>query len=83
MWWFQQGFQWWMPFYGMGMMLFWVAVIGLGIWGVSKLVSSKTTSPDSGETPMEILRKRLARGEITTEQFEELQDSLRGGIRHA
>ena len=78
MWGFQQDFQWWMPFFGMGMMLFWVAIIGLVIWGVIRLTTGKSERRDTSESPMDILRKRLALGEITREQFEELQESLLG-----
>ncbi len=82
MWGFQQGFQWWMPMFGMGMMLFWVVVVGLIIWGVVRLAGGKTDRPDAEDTPLAILQKRLARGEITTEQFEELQDSILGSRQH-
>lgn len=78
MWGFQQDFQWWMPFFGMGMMLFWIVIIGLVIWGVIRLTTGRSERQDISESPMEILRKRLALGEITREQFEELQESLLG-----
>ena len=83
MWGFQQDFQWWMPFFGMGMMLFWIVVIGLVVWAIIRLTTSKTERLDTGETPTRILEKRLARGEITTEQFEELQESLQGSKNNA
>ena len=83
MWGFQQGFQWWMPVFGMGMMLFWVVVVGLAVWGLSRFVGSRNVGTGAGEIPADILRTRLARGEITTEQFEALQDSLQGSIRNA
>jgi len=83
MWGFQQGFQWWMPLFGMGMMLFWVVVVGLAIWAFRNSFRSRNRSPDSTETPIEILQKRFARGEITTEQFEEMQDSIQMRIRSA
>ena len=34
MWGFQQDFQWWMPFFGMGMMLFGIMVVGFVVWGI-------------------------------------------------
>ena len=72
-----------MPLFGMGMMTFWLVIVGLAVWGFSRFTGSKTVGTGAGESPMEILRKRLALGEITAEQFEELQDSLHGMIRSA
>lgn len=83
MWGFQQGFQWWMPLFGMGMMLFWLVVVGLGVWAFRRSFGSSSDSTEANDTPINILRTRLARGEITKEQFEELQDSLRGTVSSA
>ncbi|MCH8062241.1 MAG: SHOCT domain-containing protein [Chloroflexi bacterium] len=77
MWGFQQSFQWWMPFFGMGMMLFMIAIVGLVVWGISRFTTDRTDRLDTGETSTGILEKRLARGEISSEQFQELQDLLR------
>ncbi len=77
MWGFQQSFQWWMPFFGMGMMLFMVAIVGLVVWGISRFTTDRRDRLDTGETSTGILEKRLARGEISSEQFQELQEVLR------
>ena len=77
MWGFQQSFQWWMPFFGMGMVLFMIAIVGLVAWGISRFTTDRTDRLDTGETSTGILEKRLARGEISSEQFQELQDLLR------
>ncbi len=79
MWGFQQSFQWWMPFFGMGMMLFVVAIVGLAVWGIARITNGRRDRLDTGETPTGILEKRLAGGEISSEQFQELQDLLRVG----
>lgn len=59
-----------------GMVAFW----GLVIWGIVALVrggSSSSREPEpAGERPLEILQRRLARGEISVEQYEELRDAL-------
>ena len=78
MWGFQQGFQWWMPMLGMSMMLIVVVVAGLIAWAVVRLGLSRTEPADEGDSPIAVLQMRLARGEITAVQFEELQDSLQG-----
>ena len=64
---------------GMGFMaLFWVAVI-VGIvflirWMVSGNLGQQGTPP--GESPLDILKKRYARGEINKEEFEERKKDL-------
>jgi putative membrane protein len=48
------------------MVLFWGVLIVFGIWAVRSFT-------DKGRSPLEIARERYARGEITREQFEEIQ----------
>lgn len=72
------GFWWW----GIIMMLFWVLVIVGGIWLVVSLLRQgrpAEVGPGPGrERPLDILRERYARGEITREQFEEMRRDLEG-----
>ena len=79
MWGFEQSFQWWMPFFGMGMMLFMVAIVGLVVWGISRFMNDRRGGLEMGDTPDGILEKRLARGEISSEQFQELQELIQAG----
>jgi putative membrane protein len=64
---------------GLGMLLFWGTIIGLLIWLVVTLTrsnqgnASRGTQPDSA---LEIRRRRLAAGEITPQEFDELQTKL-------
>jgi len=70
--------------FGMGMFgfLFWIAVIALVIWGVAQITQSNRRQDTPGnqqldsEAPLEILKKRYARGEITKEQYEEMKRDL-------
>lgn len=57
------------------MVLFWIGVILLIVWGVSALfpTHARTTEPDA----LEILRRRYARGEISREEFEQARMALR------
>ena len=72
-----EGMGWWMVFGSVWMVIFWAIVIGLVVWGVSRISRGRTERPDAGETPEEIARKKLARGEITKEAFDELMTALR------
>ncbi len=67
--------------------LFWVLVIGLIVWAVVTLLPNvRSTGRHAGqESPMEILDRRFALGEIDAEQYrrarEELTDAGRGQRR--
>ena len=76
MWGYHDGFGWWMMFGGMWMLIFWGIVIWLVVWGVNKITSSRNTHTDSRETPLDIAQRRLANGEITKEEFEEIRAVL-------
>ena len=62
--------------------LFWAALIGLGIWLISGFArNSGGNVPSSSisaapESAIDILKKRYARGEITKEQFDEMKHDL-------
>ena len=63
--------------WGMGifMIIFWAFVI-FGIVYVIQAVSRRDGNTGKGETPLDILKKRYAKGEITKEQFEQMKDDL-------
>ncbi len=65
------GFWWIMPIL---MIVFW----GLIIWGIVMLVrkSSLPSSGPSGESALEILKRRYAAGEIGKDEFEEKKKAL-------
>jgi putative membrane protein len=65
---------WWMVFGMIWMVVFWGAIIALAIWAVSRLGEGERR--DHADTPLEIARRRYARGEITREEFEELRRNL-------
>jgi len=64
---------------GLGMLLFWGLIIGLVVWLVVTLTrsgqsgTSRSTQP---ETALETLRRRLAVGEITAQEFDTLRQKL-------
>ncbi len=67
-------------FGGILSILFWIGIIALAVWLVGSLVSRASGQPPSNlsstESPLDILKKRYARGEITKEQFDEMRRDL-------
>ena len=72
--------------FGMVMMvLFWVAIIVGAVWLVMAVARggqgrswSQTLPPgaSAGETPLDILKARYAKGEITKDQFDQMRRDL-------
>lgn len=77
------GWGWWMVMGWVWMVVFW----GLIIWAVYAVVtrlshtSNRQDSPHQPNQPtaLEILEQRYARGELDTEQFEEMRRRLTSG----
>lgn len=64
---------------GLGMLVFWVLLIGGIVWFVQSLGRGQGTSrPDvpAAESLLDILKRRYAKGEISKEQFEEMKRDL-------
>jgi|JTFP01.1.fsa_nt_gb putative membrane protein len=55
------------------MMLMWIVIIGLVFWAI---FSSKGTSSLRGESPLDIAKKRYAKGEISQEELNEIKRNL-------
>jgi putative membrane protein len=69
MWWSDSPGWGWMLMGWLWMALFWGAVIGLVVWTVRRTSAPRAT----GERPLDVLKARYARGEITKEQFQEMR----------
>ncbi len=69
-----------MMFGGFFMLAFWVLVIVGVIWLVLTLTRSGQSVVSSSSTakPIDVLRERYAKGEITKEQYEEMKRELGG-----
>ncbi|MFC2069242.1 SHOCT domain-containing protein [Chloroflexota bacterium] len=74
MWCFGEGFSWWPWFGGLWMLLFWGVIIGLLVWGITRIV--KGNSSRTNENALDIAKARYARGEINKEEFEQIKKDL-------
>jgi putative membrane protein len=70
---------WMWPFGWLAMVLFWGAVVALGVMAF-RLVTSGAHSAhtEPTESATEVLKRRYATGEISREQFEQMQQVMRG-----
>lgn len=66
-------FGWGIP--GLGMILFWVVIVGLAAFLAWLLAGNR---PNAGKTPRQILEERYARGEIDREELEQKRRDLSG-----
>ena len=63
---------WWIAMMFM-MVIFWAAVIALGVWAVRGFAGPRE---QQHRTPLDIARERLARGDISEEEFERIKRQL-------
>ena len=69
---------------GIVMFLFWALIIGGIVWlvvwlargGAQSASRVLTNTPIGNQTPLDIVKARYAKGEITKEQFEEMKRAL-------
>jgi len=73
------GASWWF----LGMHVFWwVFWILLLLWAYRYMVSTlKRQGSDRRETPLEVLQRRYAAGELSTPEYEDRKARLEGGAR--
>ena len=63
------------------MVLFWVAIIALVVWGVDVVARGGYQGPKNEDypPPLEIASQRYARGEINRQEYELLKKDLKAG----
>lgn len=61
---------------GIGMLVFWAVVI-IAIVALIRYLGRGPGSAPREDTPLDILKKRYARGEITREQYEQMKEDLK------
>jgi len=67
-----------MMFFGGWMVIIWVVIIALIVWGVIVLVRRGSSTPDAAQkrNPLDIARERYAKGELSKEEFEQIKKNL-------
>ena len=63
----------------LGMLVFWGAIIALVVWFLRGAQRSGDTQKSRDSPPMEILRRRLADGSISVEEYEQRREMLESG----
>ena len=59
------------------MLIFWVLVIAALIYGARWLAGrNRTEEKGGGQAPLDLLKERYAKGEITREEFEQMKKGL-------
>ena len=63
---------------GMGFGWFiWVILIAVVVWGILQFTNrDQLQNSSNSETPLDILKRRYANGEITKEEFEEREKKI-------
>ena len=63
---------------GMFMWIIFLIVIGFLIYFIAQTQKTKGQTPNQHESPLDILKRRYAKGEITKEEYESLKKDLLG-----
>lgn len=66
----------WFGFGGGFMWIFWILIIIFIVYMFRTVIGSESKNGSSSDSPMEILRKRYANGEISDEEFERRSKEL-------
>jgi putative membrane protein len=75
MWGIHDGMGWWMLFGSIWFVVFW----GLIIWAIVSLVNrGERQVRGTGESALDVAKRRYAQGEITREQFEQIRRDIAG-----
>jgi putative membrane protein len=67
-----------MGFWGGWMIILWIVIIGLIVWGAVALTrrGSAKSNADEEKTPLDIAKERYAKGEISKQEFERIKKDI-------
>ena len=65
----------WMILWGVFMVVLWVGLIALVVWGIIK-IAKKDGDKEKKSDALDIAKERYAKGEITREEFEQIKKDL-------
>ncbi len=82
MWHYSDGMGWWMLFGGLMWLAFLVLIVGAIVYLLRNGSALRGGRRPSGDDPVDIVRQRYARGEITREEFEQLRKDLQSEQLH-
>lgn len=74
--WSSGGWSWLWPVWLAVALLFWAGLIALMVWAVRSTFAPRHNAEPTRESAIEILRRRLASGEITPEEFDRIRQLL-------
>jgi len=74
MWWHHEGFGWFAVFGG----ILWLILLGVIIYLLISLLAPSREHRHQEEDPLEIAKRRYAKGEIGREEFEQMRRDLTG-----
>ena len=74
MWWHHEGFGWFAVFGG----ILWLILLGVIIYLLISLLAPSREHRHQEEDPLEIAKRRYAKGESTREEFEQMRRDLTG-----
>ena len=61
---------------GIWMTVFWGVIIALVVWGIAKISNSRPGSKDRLELPLQTAQRRLASGDMTLDEFNEIRQAI-------
>ena len=87
MWWAHNGdfSGWWWLWMSLGFLwmgVFWGSVIAVAVWAVRRFSNTPPTGTNQHHSPLDIAQKRYASGEITREEYQQIQQDLKANKIH-
>ncbi len=56
--------------------IFWIFIAAVIIWAIVKIANNNSNRGVGSNTPLDVLKNRYARGEITKDEFEKIKKDL-------